>query len=105
MIRHCVMLKLPRDHDQVELTAVMQGLDHVAKRLPGSMAFLSGKNIDLEDKSPDFPFGFTLDFENEDALRLYAQDPEHAALGQRLVGLCGGGSNILVFDLDRVAAS
>ena len=105
MIRHCVMLKLPQDHDQVELTEVMQGLGRVAKRLPGCMGFLSGNNIDLEGKSPDFPFGFTLDFESEEALRLYAQDSEHAALGQRLVGLCGGGSNILVFDLARVAAS
>ncbi|MGJ8615221.1 MAG: Dabb family protein [Sulfitobacter sp.] len=102
MIRHCVMLKLPRGHDRLELSEVMQGLKNVAERLPGCQGFLSGENIDLEGKSPDFPFGFTLDFENYDALSVYAQDPEHVALGQRLVMLCGSGENVLVFDLERV---
>ena len=104
MIRHCVMLKLSHDNDQAEVAAIMQGLERVAERLPGCVGFLAGKNIDLEGKSPEFPFGFTLDFENEEALNAYAQDPEHVALGHRLVSLCGGGNNILVFDLDSVAA-
>ena len=99
MIRHCVMLRLPDDYDRDELDLVMQGLDAIAMRLVGCCGFLSGVNIDLEHKSPDLPFGFTLDFDDVAALQRYAADEEHIALGGRLVRLCGGADNIVVFDL------
>ncbi len=104
MIRHCVMLKLANGYDDAELVNVMHGLKNVAMRLPGCLGLEYGANIDLESKSPDYPFGFTLDFKDEDALRTYAMDPEHRTLGKRLVALCGGGDRITVFDLDCIAA-
>ncbi|KIC39978.1 hypothetical protein RA27_16925 [Ruegeria sp. ANG-R] len=101
MIRHCVMLRLRPDHDPAELAAVMHGLDQVAARLPGCSAFVHGRNRDFEAKSPDHPYGFTLDFTSEPDLQRYAADDAHRRLGARLVALCvGGADGILVFDLE-----
>ncbi len=99
MIRHCVMLGLSDGHDALELREVMQALDALVGRLPGCCHFLAGENIDLEGKTPEFPYGFTIDFDDAVALENYAQHPEHKLLGGRLVALCGGSEKISVFDL------
>ena len=98
MIQHIVMLALPQDHDAAELQAVMDGL--AALDLPGFMGFSHGPNIDLEDKTPNYPYGFICTFADRAALETYAADPGHRALGARLVALCGGGDGIMVMDLD-----
>ena len=98
MIRHIVMLKLAANADQAELQAVMSGL--AALELPGFLAFEHGENIDLENKSPDLPYGFICTFSGQTALETYAADPAHQALGARLVALCeGSGDGITVIDL------
>lgn len=102
MIRHCVFLNLRADADPNELADVLTGLAAVTDRLPGASGFISGPNRDFEDKSPDFPMGFTIDFTDADVLHAYAADPEHQALGARLVAQCqGGAEGITVFDLDH----
>lgn len=102
MIRHCVFLNLRADADPNALADVLTGLAAVTDRLPGASDFISGPNRDFEDKSPDFPMGFTIDFTDADALHAYAADPEHQALGARLVAQCqGGAEGITVFDLDH----
>lgn len=101
MIRHCVMLKLRPEVDRVELDAVFAGLDTLVQRLEGCGGFICGPNRDFEDKSPDFPYGFTLDAQDQAALMRYAEHPEHKALGARLVQLCtGGAAGIMVFDIE-----
>ncbi|MGC1495839.1 MAG: Dabb family protein [Sulfitobacter sp.] len=101
MIRHCVMLGLPDDHDAAELGNIMQGLGDLTEHLSGCGNFLAGANIDVEGKSSGFPFGFTIDFDDTAALQVYADHPEHKKLGARLVALCGGGGKITVFDLQE----
>ncbi len=100
MIRHCVMLGLPDDFDAEELEAVLDGLEGLVARMPGSRDFAAGPNRDFEDKTAEFRYGFTVDFDSPAALAGYAGNPEHLALGARLVALCGGAGNIAVFDLD-----
>ncbi|WP_160116505.1 Dabb family protein [Ruegeria sp. AU67] len=101
MIRHCVMLNLAAGYDPSQLLDVMARLKDVAEKLPGCSGFVCGPNRDFEAKSPDYAYGFTLDFENASALRQYAENPQHQELGARLVQLCtGGAAGILVFDLD-----
>lgn len=97
MIRHIVMLGLPNGHDRAALASVMDGL--AALDLTGFDGFAHGPNIDLENKTPDYPYGFVCTFADEDALRTYAADPSHQALGARLVALCGGGDKIMVMDI------
>ncbi len=99
MIRHCVMLCLSEGYDRNELGEIMHGLGKIAGRLPGCHSFAAGTNIDLERKSSDFPFGFTIDFDDVTSLRRYGADQEHIMLGGRLVALCQGGDNIVVYDL------
>lgn len=104
MIRHCVMLRLRPDHDPRERAAVFAGLRDVAGRIEGCTEFLAGPNRDYENKSPEYPFGFTMDFATLENLATYAADAEHVALGARLVNLCtGGAEGILVYDLDSTA--
>lgn len=97
MIQHIVMLSLQDGHDPDELAAVMAGL--AALDLPGFAGFAHGPNIDLEVKTPDYPYGFICTFTDQAALETYAADPGHQALGARLVALCGGGEGIMVMDL------
>lgn len=100
MIRHCVMLGLPDGHDAAELDTVMEKLNGLVERLPGSTGFAAGPNRDFEGKTAAYPFGFTIDFDSPEALAGYAGHPEHRALGARLVALCGAAEKIVVFDLE-----
>jgi hypothetical protein len=101
MIRHCVMLRLAADADRARLTWVIQELHRVVERLDGASGLLTGPNRDFEDKTADYPYGFTIDFESADALAAYAADPDHAALGAQLVAMCSGGAEgIRVYDIE-----
>ncbi|NDR55907.1 Dabb family protein [Aliiruegeria sabulilitoris] len=100
MIRHCVMLGLRDGFDAEELEAVLDGLEGLVQRMPGSHRFAAGPNRDFENKTAGFPHGFTIDFDSRAALSAYAEHPEHRTLGARLVALCGGAERIAVFDLE-----
>ncbi|MEJ6404376.1 Dabb family protein [Yoonia sp. 2307UL14-13] len=99
MIRHIVMLALPTNHDAAELQSVMGELAALVDHLPGLEAFEHGPNRDYEDKSGRYPYGFIGTFTDADALRIYAHDARHSALGQRLVEICGA-DGIMVIDLE-----
>ncbi|MEC3862906.1 Dabb family protein [Mesobacterium sp. TK19101] len=100
MIRHCVFLRLRPDADKDALDEVMQGLQALTRRLAGAGGFVCGPNADFEGKTPEYPAGFTIDFADAEALATYARDPDHRALGARLVALCdGGAAGITVYDL------
>ena len=101
MIRQCVFLKLKPKADVALLDKVMLDLSALVQRLEGCSGFRAGPNRDYENKTPEFPYGFTLDAVNAEALAAYAVDTEHQALGARLVDLCEGGADgITVFDID-----
>ena len=99
MIQHIVMLRLKPDYEGAEFAAVMAGLARLD--IAGFDGFQHGPNHDVENKTPDHPYGFICRFDNLDALNLYASNPTHQALGARLCALCvGGGDGIMVMDLD-----
>ena len=104
MIRHIVMLDLVADHDAGELAQVMAGLDALRDRIAGFRGFAHGPNRDFEGKSPDCAYGFTCDFDSSATSQAYLENPEHRALGARLVALCKGGADgIAVVDLEVAA--
>ncbi len=100
MIRHIVMLNL-RPAVQAPLEVVLAKLAELVADLEGCTNFTAGPNRDYEGKSPDYPFGFMFDVEDEAALKAYAEHPQHIALGARLVAMCkGGAKGIVVYDLE-----
>ena len=101
MIRHIVMLSLNDDASEAELADVMAGLGALGAKLDGFEGFQHGPNRDFEGKTQNYPYGFICTFKDADALATYANDPDHKALGGRLVAMCkGGGDGIMVMDLD-----
>jgi len=101
MIRHCVFLNVRPDHDPVEIASVFDGLAALCDGLANTSGFVAGPNRDFEGKSRGFASGFTIDFGDAEALQIYADHPEHKALGGRLVAQCTNGpAGIMVFDLD-----
>jgi hypothetical protein len=98
MIQHIVMLSPSDGYDKGEMADVMQGLS--ALQIAGFTGFTHGPNRDLENKTPDHPYGFICTFTDVAALQTYANDVDHQALGARLVALCGGGDGIMVIDLE-----
>lgn len=100
MIEHIVMLRLRPGHDRAELAAVMEGLGGLIASINGYIAFRHGPNRDFERLSPGLDYGFVCSFRDTGALADYAGNPEHRALGARLVALCGGVEGIMVIDLD-----
>jgi hypothetical protein len=104
MIRHIVLLDLVAGHDATELAAVMDGLDRLRGQIAGFSGFSHGPNRDFEGKSPDCAYAFTCDFDSPATARAYLADPDHRALGARLVAICKGGADgITVIDLEVAA--
>lgn len=98
MIRHLVMLNAANNS---ELQSVMDGLAALVGHIEGFSAFEHGPNRDYEGKSPDHSYGFVATFDGEKPLTRYANDPQHQALGERLVALCSGGADgIVVYDIE-----
>ncbi|WP_299300936.1 Dabb family protein [uncultured Litoreibacter sp.] len=103
MILHSVYLRLPQGTDRTELETVMTGLKQLCKDMVGCTGFQHGPNRDFEGKSHGYPYGFIAQFRDRDALATYAENPEHKALGGRLVSLCDGGADgIVVYDIEVV---
>ena len=106
MIKHIVLLDLPAAYDQKELQSIMGGLEDLRAKLDGFTGFAHGPNLDFEGMSPRSSYGFICDFQTEVTSRAYIIDPDHSALGARLVALCNGGVNgITVVDLDLTTSA
>lgn len=100
MIQHCVFLNLKHDTRLNDVTEVMVELSDLMHQIDGFQDFKFGQNLDFEDKSADFDYGFVASFANQAALQIYANDPQHMALGAQLVNMCANGHHgIMVFDL------
>ncbi len=100
MILHSVYLSLPIDADPSELVSLTNALADLVGEIDGFTSFQHGPNIDVEQSSPEAQYGFICTFNDIDALKRYAIDPRHRALGARLVALCGGVEQIKVYDID-----
>ena len=96
MIQHCVFLNLKNDTTLNDVKEVMVELSSLVGRLEGFQDFKFGQNLDFENKSPEFGYGFVATFANRTALQRYANDPQHMALGGRLVEMCVNGPPVII---------
>lgn len=101
MIRHIVLTKFKPDTPEDKIANIYAGLSTLAESLPGAQNFTGGRSQSPEQIERGYMHGFVIDFESWDALKNYADNKEHQALGGQLVAnAIGGIDGILVLDLD-----
>ena len=101
MIRHIVLTKFKPETKEAKIEEIYRGLSDLADQLPGAQSFTGGRSESPEQIERGYMHGFVIDFDNWDALKTYADDPEHKMLGGQLVeNAVGGIDGILVLDLD-----
>ena len=101
MIRHIALVKFNPDTKHTTIDAVFEGLSALVSKLAGAQDFAGGRSESPEQIERGYLHGFVIDFDSWDALKAYADNPEHQALGGQLVeNAIGGFDGILVLDLD-----
>ena len=101
MIRHIVLTKFKPETPEATIQAIYDGLSELTARLPGAGGFTGGRSQSPEQIERGYMHGFVIDFDSWNALKTYADNPEHQMLGGRLVeNSIGGIDGILVLDLE-----
>jgi len=101
MIRHCVFVKYRAEVARAERDAIYASLELLIPKIPGMLSVEFGPNVSPEGLGKGFDEGFFVEFNDANARDAYLVDPDHQAIGARIVGLAEGGvDGILVFDLD-----
>lgn len=101
MIRHIVLTRFTPGTPEDKIGGIYAGLAAVAERLDGATGFVGGRSESPEQIERGYMHGFTIDFDDWDALARYAADPEHQGFGAQLVeNAVGGIDGILVLDID-----
>lgn len=100
MIRHIVLTKFKPDVSEGTIADIYAGLSTLTDTLPGARNFTGARSESPEQIERGYMHGFVIDFDDWDALQTYADNPDHKALGARLVeNAVGGIDGILVLDL------
>jgi hypothetical protein len=101
MIRHIVLTKFKPEVSEDTIKGIYDGLAAVADSLPGAGHFTGGRSESPEQIERGYMHGFVIDFDSWEALKTYADNPAHKALGGQLVANAVGGiDGILVLDLN-----
>jgi Stress responsive A/B Barrel Domain len=102
MIRHFVALRFRKDVTAAEKAELYTALKDLSGHIQGVSDFKSFPNISVERPLVrDFNDGFWFDFKDESVRNLYLADPQHQAIGARIVAsLEGGIDGVFVFDLE-----
>ena len=100
MIRHIVLTKFKPETPEDKIAGIYAGLADVADRLPGANGFTGGRSESPEQIERGYMHGFTIDFDDWDALQAYADDEEHKGYGGQIVANAQGGiDGVLVLDV------
>lgn len=101
MIRHIVLTKFKPDTAEDKIAEIYAGLSALTNELDGAQNFTGGRSESPEKIERGYMHGFVIDFDSWAALKNYAENPKHQALGGQLVeNAIGGIDGILVLDLD-----
>ena len=101
MIRHIVLTKFKSETPEACIAEIYAGLKTVTEVLPGVHGFTGGRSTSPERIERGYMHGFVVDFDDWDALKTYADNPEHQALGAQLVeNAVGGIEGILGLELE-----
>ena len=101
MIRHIVLTKFQPGTPEDKIASIYQSLADLTETLPGAQGFKGGRSESPEQIERGYMHGFTVDFDDWNALQTYADNPDHKALGAQLVeNAVGGIDGILVLDIN-----
>lgn len=101
MIRHIVLTKFKPETSEETIAGIYNGLSALSEKLAGAGGFTGGRSESPEQIERGYMHGFVIYFDSWDALKNYADNEEHQALGGQLVANAASGiDGILVLDLD-----
>ena len=102
MIRHLVALKFKDGTAEAAKTALYDDLAALDQRIDGILDFQSRRNVSVEDPVVrGFRDLFWFDFSDEAVRDAYLVDPEHQAIGSRIIAAVEGGSDgVFVCDFE-----
>ena len=84
MIQHCVFLNLKQDVNLRQAENILLEISGFTDQILGFEKLGFGQNLDFENKSSQYSFGFIATFADQKALSRYAEDPLHIAIGSKL---------------------
>ena len=100
MIRHIVLIKFQPGVSENTISDLFQELRTIRDQVPGILDIVSGRSESPEKLERGYMHGFTVDFEDWEALERYQTYHDHKALGAKLVAnAIGGLDGILVLDI------
>ena len=101
MILHCVLMRLKASVQGEEKQALFDAVVNLQNLIGGIVSIKTGPNVSPEGLSGGFHDGFVVTFETAEARDAYLTNPDHVAVGEKIVAACDGGlSGLLVFDLE-----
>ena len=101
MVRHIVLIQFQASLSDEEIAHIWRELYEIRGKVPGLIDIRAGTSKSPEKMERGHRHGFTVDFENWEALAAYQEHPEHKKLGARLVDKAVEGiDGILVFDFE-----
>lgn len=101
MIRHIVLTRFKPDVSEQTIENIYAELAAVSETLEGAGGFTGGRSKSPEQIERGYMHGFVIDFDNWEALKRYADNQAHQALGKQIADNAAGGvDGILVVDLE-----
>ena len=101
MIHHIVLTKFKPETPEAKIAEIYHELSALSDKLPGAQSFTGGRSESPEHIERGYMHGYVIDFDSWEALKAYANSPEHHVLSAQLVENAAGGiDGILVLDLD-----
>lgn len=100
MLKHCVYVNFKAEVSEQECRAAVSAFAELLGKVEGMLDFSAGPNLDFENKSAQYGWGFVITFADRAALAAYDAHPLHQRYGEQMVALAQGGADgIIVFDL------
>ena len=100
MLKHIVLLEPADAAGLARIKEAVAILEDLAGRVEGFLDLVHGENLDFEDKSGRYAYGFVTTFRDRQAHLAYERHPDHQRAGAIMVASSAGGHDgIFVADL------
>jgi hypothetical protein len=94
MIDHAVLLRPKASIPQQDIELALAHVRALIEVIPGIVSIAAGSNLSVRHQG--YTYGFIMRFENEEALKIYAEHEAHKPVSEDLMRAC---ESIIDFDL------